>query len=516
MINKTQAFWDAINANTRMSDFAAQFQFVPPGAVEGATITTSSGASYSDPDQVADDNSQMGAFWRGLNDWPLDGSTSAPGAAGQYGFWSLGISGDDGSLTGCYLDYQLDDAYDIVGITIVFDLAANEWARDFTVTYYGSGGSVLDSESVTDNTEAQVVVNLSAQGVERIRVTISEWCLPRARARIAEFIPGQVYAFDLSNSYSLEASNLMRPFSNSFEVGELAVTFDNSDHRFDFLNPTGVFAYLRQKMKIDTQIGVNLGGSYDFTNSGDRYLYEIPNDRQTSAASLVCRPAVAFVEDDTARVSGASTVAAVVAGLFSQAGITDGYTIDASLQNISCNNYCGENVNLNNALAAIAITAGGWWKIHRDGSYEMLPILTSLVNPVATITYDDMLSKPQIVQNPLITAVRIGRSWWDFGTDFKSQQTIYTNGTNDGSQVEVISTYTPTTTRAEELGQLALDYHAARRLTFTISYRGNPALEVGDIISIETDYGFRNIEIIEHTLTLDGSGFLRGTIKGVG
>ena len=83
-------------------------------------------------------------------------------------------------------------------------------------------------------------------------------------------------------------------------------------------------------------------------------------------------------------------------------------------------------------------------------------------------------------------------------------------------QVRAVSVFTTSTARAEAIGQLVLDYHAARRLSFTISYRGNPAIEVGDIVSVETDYGYRNIQITEHTLTLDGSGFLRGTIKGVG
>lgn len=516
MITKSPAYEAAINANTRMTDFAAQFAFVPPGAVEGSSVTTSSAASYSDASQVNNNITQMGAFWQNFGDWVLDGNGHIIDGVGEMGFWSDSLSAADNSVAGCYLEYTMDDEYDLIGITIAFDTVADEYATDFDVEYYDSGNSLITSTNVSGNTDAIAVVDLIGSSVVTVKVVINEWCLPNARPRVAEINPGQIYTFDLNNSYAITASNLVKPFSNSFEVGELSVEFDNSDHKFDFLNPTGVFYYLRQRMQVTSQIGLNIGGSYDWTNSGDRYLFEIPNDEQVQSAALVCRPAVAFASADAGNNLGTNTIATAAAALWAKTGFTESITIDASLQNIACNKYIGENVDIKDALAALALTAGGYWVVRRNGDMDMLPLTTSIGAPVYTLSYDDMLRKPSITQNAKVTAVRIGYSYLDFGIDWKSKQTIYTNGANDGAQVEAISYFTPSTTRAEEIGQLVLDYHAARRLTFDISYRGNPALEVGDVISVETDYGYHDIEILEHTLTLDGNGFLRGNIKGVG
>jgi hypothetical protein len=47
-----------------------------------------------------------------------------------------------------------------------------------------------------------------------------------------------------------------------------------------------------------------------------------------------------------------------------------------------------------------------------------------------------------------------------------------------------------------------------------IDYFGNPAYEVNDVLKVETPYGYKNVRILKHTLTFNGS--LSGTIEGVG
>ncbi len=47
-----------------------------------------------------------------------------------------------------------------------------------------------------------------------------------------------------------------------------------------------------------------------------------------------------------------------------------------------------------------------------------------------------------------------------------------------------------------------------------IDYFGNPAYEVNDVLKVETPYGYKNVRILKHTLTFNGS--LNGTIEGVG
>lgn len=524
MINKSNEYKTAIEASSRQSSVAGQFGFLPPGSVEGSTIESSAVAEFADAAQVRDGVTAISQRWLTLerSGWLLDGSAVLLGE-GQYGFWSEQLSDEGGNFASeVYVDYVLDADYDLIGITVYFDEVFNQWAEQFSVIYYGVDGFEVASIEVNDNYSPRCLVDLQGADVRSIRLAIRKWCLPLCRARVVEMLPGQIYFFDNTNTNMLSITESISPFSNAFELSELRLTFDNSDRKFDFLNPTGVFAFLKQKMVLDTQIGLLIGASYDFTNTGSRYLFDIPSDEQTDTAVMACQPSVAFATGlyPTDR-KALSTVGEVVARIWDLAGIAETYTIDAGLQSIVVNGYCGENVTLRDALAMVATAAGGYWYIDRGGNYFLRPIVAALPEPVAVISYDNMLSKPRIMQNPRITSAKVTANYfatetYDDYLDWTSQTIETVAAVNDGSSVAIDSPFLRYGEQAEIIGQLALEYHAARQMTFVFEYRGDMALEVGDCISIETDYGFKNIIIMEHTLMLDNSDFLHGTIKGVG
>lgn len=526
MIAKSELYKSAIVADSRLTAVAGNFGFVPPGAVEGATVASSAIAEFADVEQVKNEVYSLSARWLTLerSGWPLDGSAVLIDGGGEFGFWSEQLSDENGNFaTDVNVDYVLDNTYDLIGITVYFDDLFEQWATEFSVIYYGSDSSIVAQIDIVENNKTVVLVDLQGTAVKTIRVKINKWCLPLCRARVLEMLPGQIYLFDNSNTNSLAVNELIEPFASSFALSELVLTFDNYDKKFDFLNPTGVFAFLKQKMMLKTQIGLMIGAGFDYTNAGNRYLYNIPSDEQTDTAIMACQPSLAFATEFYPTDSKAlSTVAAVVARIWELAGLSETYTIDSALQNVTVNGYCGENVTLRDALALVATAAGGYWFINRDGNYEMRPIVAAIPSDVvATISYDDMLSKPKITQNPRITAVKVTANYFATSTfddylDWTSVTIETAAAVNDGSSVTIDSPFLRYGEQAELIGQLALEYYAARRMTFVFQYRGDMALEVGDCISIETDYGFKNIVITEHTFSIDNADFLTATIKGVG
>lgn len=74
---------------------------------------------------------------------------------------------------------------------------------------------------------------------------------------------------------------------------------------------------------------------------------------------------------------------------------------------------------------------------------------------------------------------------------------------------EVVTFYNPAVKQISDfIFNHSFDYKV------NLSYNGNPTYECGDKISVETDYGYKNIIITKHELTFDGS--LSGKIEGVG
>ena len=94
-----------------------------------------------------------------------------------------------------------------------------------------------------------------------------------------------------------------------------------------------------------------------------------------------------------------------------------------------------------------------------------------------------------------------------------------TNGGNKEIKIDnyLILTHYPLSflPAQQRIGEIATHiFNNDTKYKINFEYFGNPMHEAGDVVSIETDYGFRDIFIEKLKLTFDGS--LSGTIEGVG
>lgn len=532
MIETTQEYKKAIIASTRTNLFRARFEFVPPGAIEGATITTNGDAEISRPEQVNDDIEDMSAKWGTLehNRWVLDGSVTAPSVmddVNEYGYWSAELSDRNGDfINKPYVQYNLDSDYDIIGLMLTFDRLGNEYPTQITIQYLDNTGAVVaarkfEKEEVFDR------LTLRHLSVRAIRIIFDKWCLPYHRAKLVKILPGQIFIFDDDNTISFDFSESITPFSSSFDSPEFEIQFNNSDRAFDMLNPEGVFIYLNKKMKISSKLGTLLqNGRTEWINVGDYYLYNIPSDQQTETVKFVCRPLIALCENIKypTTLQDQTTVENVVKLIFETAGIADGYTIDDTLKNITVNGYCGDDVKIVDAFAMIATAAAGYWKINRNGSYSLLPIknITEKLKAVAadvSLSYDNALQKPAI-SSTKITSVKVSGNYFKTQTfdgyqDWTGFDTTLTAAVDDGNSANISSAFISNMQRAQKIAEIALEFYQYA-LDYSLSYRGNPAIEAGDIAEVETDYGYFVSVILENILKYDNKDFLSSQVKGRG
>lgn len=516
MIDTSVEYKTAIKADTEETVFKAEFGFIPPGSVEGSTVSVSAQASASRVEQVRNSTYGMSEKYATCEPdrWILDGTFSLfdeVDATQEVGFWSGNLCGTNGVFASppC-IDYTLDKAYDLIGVMLWFDDQVGEYATSVTVSYYNASNTLLKFKTFT-NAEPIAALDLTQTGVKWFRVAVNSWNVGERRAKIKTVLPGQIYYFE-KDAFSFQFSEIINPFETSVTFPEYIIKFDNSAKKFDIVNPQGLMAFLRQKMRIQTKISLKTSVGFEDVSTGEFYLFAWPEDTQEDTASFTCRPSMAFENGYyVSPGNGTQTVAQAADIIF--AGITEPHTIEVELQSIVVNQNIGKNVPLISAMGQLAVACCGYWKVNRDGTYH----LGKWKKPTATnsIDYDNAWEKPQIEQAKRVTSANVKYYIWS-GIDerINDYDDIVSLADNTGDLVEINSSFIPSKDRADIVANAALAYYDMR-LNYEQEYRGDMAIEAGDNVTVQNDYGTSEVVVLEHVLSWDENG-LTGTINGLG
>ena len=506
----SDAYVMAINAENEQTVFHAEFGFVPPGAREGATLDASPFGQLwgSRLDQLNNRALRMGAKWGSLelNRATLGGGWRYidPTIEQQTGDWSTVQSDANGVFaTPPYIEMTLDAPYDLIGVQVVFDDLGMEWATEMRVTYYNAAGATLD-ERTFQNDRVSAPIDYQYNGVKKFRVTLNKWSLPRRFAKVCQVIPGQIRYFTDENLYSFGLRESISPF-NPLKIPEFSLVFPNENQEYNIINPTGVVAKLRGKMEIVSQIGLVIAPVVEYVSTGNFLLFSWPDDANDETASFICRPDMAFANKNYVFSGTATqTVAQIAAAISTQAGLEIAIDVDATMQSIQVNANIGDKVPLQNAFGQLAIAAGGYVKFERDGSYKIKPMLFD--SPIRTLDYNNMWGKARIVQDLAPAGVNV---------KYQRNELFVSSDNELGKVRDISSDFILNATEARRVGEIALAFFN-NRLQIDIPFRGDMSIEAGDIVSVETDYGFKDILILEHEITYNTKDFLQGRLKGVG
>jgi hypothetical protein len=163
--------------------------------------------------------------------------------------------------------------------------------------------------------------------------------------------------------------------------------------------------------------------------------------------------------------------------------------------------------NLLSSAKTVVIEIIKWCKSYRRA--RVVEIGFNL--PVDHISFENMYAQPQIIINEVIKTVKVKF----YPTDLDNPvECIYSDSTiENGNTVEIDNSLINSESHAIEVAKWIINN--SKFNTFTVNYRGNPALNLADKLSIQNGYGFNNvINVNKHELTYQG--YLSAKIEGKG
>lgn len=241
-----------------------------------ATVSSNNEASFSNTANVVNNQNLEASGNYALlehNMWVLDGWTglrSIMSSIDDYvppGY----VSANDGDTT---LTIMVDNVTTLIpGLEITWSSEYNTYATNFTVEAK-SGDSVVESVTVTNNTSNVSKLDLSLSDCDTIVITISDWSLPDQRRRVDSVTLGQTLVFGKNEimSYSHEQSG--DPLGTEITKNVIEFSVDNSDGRWNILNPTGMAKYLYERQKLDVRYGLTVNDTIEWVDVGTFYLSE--------------------------------------------------------------------------------------------------------------------------------------------------------------------------------------------------------------------------------------------------
>lgn len=448
------------------------------------SLVTASGtneAVFSDVSKVADGGGTSPKYATNeLNMWALDGSmTVLPDSDYETSGYVSDIS-ESGSVT-----FTLPSVRTVAipGVTITWSSLYGEYPPVFTVTAK-NGETVVAELTVTDNTEKTCVVDLELVNYDSVTVTVQNWCLPYRRARIESISLGHTLILTKNDILSYTHEHHGDILSGELPKNSIEFSLNNIDGRWNPNNPTGMEKYLSERQKLTVRYGFRMDdGTVEWVQAGVFYLSEWNAPSNGLEARFSARDIFTYLMDVPYKGSLEGDLETLLLSVFATSGLPEDfqYSIDSE---------------------ALKINEAGEWS-YGDMDFTCAEVIQLCANASALVTYQDRngvlhvdqfntnmsdymipkslsYSHPEIeLSKPLkkvIVAVDVDDYELEVG-DKGENQTIIN---------PFISDYYTGAARVADLNALVL----STRKRVTGEFRGDPRLELFDVVEVESKYGY--------------------------
>lgn len=515
MIPVSDNFKDAIISPSRETRAYIEFEILDVDSNTDATPTVTSEEEFSKKSQIYNQIRTMsGKYATWENDYfKLDGSFGLPPKPSETGFevgwWSDTLCAADGTFTPSQvITSQFTIDHSSIGLTITFDTLTNEYASDFTIVAYDAADSIIHTETVVDNTLSKYILETNLLNFRKIVVTITKWATGNRRARITEIDFGIIKTYTDDEIINMDILEEIDVISDQVTSNEIKFTLDNQDKSFNILNPQGVYPFLQRKQKLKAYIGPVIAGDLvENVPLGVHYLTEWNSDEGSLTASFTARDILDISDQnefpETTYTS--KTIKYILEDILSNVGITD-YVIDSALDLIIVSGTLPKSTN-RVALQTTAIAGMAVMYCDRYGILQIKQLSTT--SSVDTIDFNNTYSSPQIKLDKLVNTIDVvyGASTYTLVDPDKpiSEQTL---------AVKIENPFVSTLDHATDLANWVLT-EIKKRFLYDINWRQNPALESGDIVTVQDDYTEnRTVRITKQELSYQG--YLSGKTSGRG
>ena len=518
----SQQFKEAVYAPARTTKAKVTFDISDVTAKDDVSNLTSTeqASGISNKNQVINSQREQSynlATWE-PDRFKLDGSFSFPDDVlannGEMGFVSENLCDIEGSFAEYpTLTFEFINPHSSIGITVTFDVLNEEYATEFNLSIFDGSDNLIASIDVTDNDQVQRDVDYLLSNYKKVIITIKKWSVGERRARIIEVDFGIVKVYDGNNLIKCSLIEELDLTGSQLPSAEFKFTVDNADRAFNILNLTGFYAYLQQRQQVDVQLGVLVGSAYEWVPLGNYLLWDWTSDEGSLTASFTARTSLDLMnavdyENLTAK-SGYSLYQMAV-DMFAFCGI-ENYEIDTALQSITTKGLV-KKTTCRNVLQMIALAGCANIFVTRDNVIKLVVNPASLGDQVDDVDLDNMYEEPKIELEPIVQSVQVT---YYSDLDTKDVVTVTNSDVDSGEVLKLESnTLINTATQATNVANWLLRQRSYRA-KYSLNWRGNPAHELNDVITIETTYGTAKKAIITKN-SIEYQGYLSAKTEARG
>jgi len=499
----------------RRINLRVTFELIDIHAAEASTASASGAAFISHLLQLKDRNESIYGKFAVLEQdfWKLDGSFGIlpdDYAGLETGWFSDVISGDDGTFVSPpTLIFTFSEDISSVGFTLVFDSTHQQWPTRYHIAVYDASDTLITEDEI-ENDGPQSIVPLPTQDYRKVVFTFRETSEPHRRIRVCEVLFGIIQHFDRSNITSAALTYGADVKAGSLPGRELTFTFDNSDHKYNLINPQGIYAYLQEGQPIDAEISINGSG---WVNMGRYYFASSEAGDEALTATITASDRLLWMDASTCRVGANGTwdLETAVAAVLSDASASDiEVEMDAALSATTVGRQIPSDASHREALRLLAQAACCACWMDRSGVLVFRRL--ELGAPVDAMTRNNLRSMSGISVSERINTVEltVHNEYAEGSTD-----AVFTasNCASDES-VHAVSVSNPCAAN----GQAVVDWLLAcyqRRLRYALLSRGNPLLEIGDTVTVESAFGDTGLCAVTG-IDMIYDGGLSATVSGTG
>lgn len=487
------------------------YESTDPGVQEDASASSGTQAVFSTLDTITDDEKTIKKYATGeLNFHVLDGSfrlISSKKPPTDAGYVSENFVSDEyhPKIT---LSFSSVRTKVLPGIQIVWSKAVSEYAKAFSVTSY-NGVDVVDRVVVQDNDSVETTVEHDFSKYDSIVIEILDWCVPNRRARIEYILLGIKIVFAKKDVISFTHISSRDPISGQLSADGIDFSVDNSQKKWDVLNPKGRFRYLYDRQPVSVRYGMQIGEDIEWISGGNFFLSEWSVPANGIEATFSARDALVFLTGTVYTGRKTGTLYEVCKDALEFLPESVPYFISESLKEypVDISEQTGSYKN-SDILQLAANAAGMALYQKRSGEIRIEPVEMASADEENIVKIDviNNYQWPEITFSP---AVR------DVSTQINGKEYVYPEQSSvDGVTQTLSNDLLNSTILKKSENALTKSYSSlSHRKKLSLSYRASPHLDAFDIVRVSNNFGYET-KIFTTEIKYEFSGAFKGTVSG--
>ena len=422
--------------------------------------------------------------------------------AKQTGWIGSYISGADCTFASSpYLEFGFTEPHSSIGFTLHFEHITGQHPTRILTQTFDENGNVV-SQLETENHTTHCIINLLSPDYTRVRFTFLATSRPYSRVRLAEVLFGIIETFEADDIVSASLEYSVDPVADSLPSRQTIFRINNSDQRFNLINPNGIYAYLQQPQAFNVALGIGESKeTIEYVSMGEFFFATASAEDASLTAEITAYDWFYWLDKGkfVNTATGTWTLGEAVTAILSNAGIECEVVMTEEASATPLTKTTDEMTNrdaLRLAVQAACCTA----YFNREGQLVILDLTQS--DPVDELDSDNMTTPPRVTIESAVNTVQLTVHDAVNNTD-----AVYTASNiirDEMAQIKAVSNNMV----AASMGQAVADWllrSCQGRITYATAERGNPSVLLTDTVKIYDYFKVnRNTVVTRQVFTYDG------------